>query len=230
MTPVLALVWALGAPNPDARAAEEAFDRGDYAAALEALERAYATEPDPRFLFAEGSTLQRLGRHQDAIEAYERFLATGPERELAQKAYARIQECRAALEDPPPASPPAPIAPAPEDPVAGDTGPTGPSGPTRDEEPRPWSKDPVGGVLLASGVALGTAGAVFIAVGARRRDEADTRATEAGFRDALRSSNVLQGVGIGVAVGGGLLLTGAVLRYWKVSRVEPTADGLAVRF
>jgi uncharacterized membrane protein YidH (DUF202 family) len=84
--------------------------------------------------------------------------------------------------------------------------------------------------LLGTGLALFAGGGVLVGVGAQRRMTAEAQRDEGGFRQQLRSSNVLQGVGIGVAVGGGLLITGAVLRYMKVRRVSAQPGGVAFRF
>lgn len=218
-----ALALTLATLNPHATAAEEAFRRGDYEETYEQFKQAYAVEPDPAFLFAQGRALQEAGRFQDAIEAFERYLGTGPAPEQARKAYDRIQQCRAALPttpQPQPEPPPQPE-PAPE-PV-----PAEPEEPVR---PAPWHRDPLGGALLGTGLALFAGGGVLVGVGAQRRMTAEAQRDEGGFRQQLRSSNVLQGVGIGVAVGGGLLITGAVLRYMKVRRVSAQPGGVAFRF
>jgi len=216
----IAIVVALAA-NPHATAAEEAFRRGDYAAAVDALERAYAVEADPALLFARGSALQKLERYDDAIEAYTLFLATNPKPDKARKARKRITECEASLDTRRSPEPPPPVVQAPpatEVPVD-DT-----------PRPRPWHRDPLAGALVGSGAAFAIAGGVLIGLGARRRGDADSGATEEAFRDELRSSNTMQGVGIGVAVSGGLLVTGAILRYAQVRRLQSNRGDVALRF
>ena len=208
------LAALLVAPSDAETRANEAYAAGDFEAAIEALEEAYELDPDPRFIFARGSAYQELGRCDDAIVAYEEFLATAPPKDQAQKAYGRIQTCRAELEEEPEPDEPEPIPqpepePEPEPPAPADT------------DGRRWHRDPIGGALLGTGLAVAATGGALIGVGANRRLGADDGGTEGTFRDDLRSSNTLQGVGIGLAVGGGALVVGAVIRYVLVARRSP---------
>lgn len=229
----LLLAAALLGPADLAADAAAHFERHEYAAGIEKLQQAYALDPDPAFLFAQAAGYQQLEDYERAIVLYERFLGSGPHPDQAQKAYERIQECRAAAEkeEPPPptavANPVRPQEPAEPEQTARDDAP-------RDKDARPrrratWPRDVPGGVLLGVGLASGIAGGTMIGVGAARRMSADTESTEGAFRDQLRSSNTLQGVGIGLAVTGGALILGAVIRYALVARRSVPAS-VALRF
>lgn len=219
------LVLGLLAPNEAAARAEAHFSAGEYEQAIDALHDAYAHEPDPAFVFAEGSALQELGRYAEAIEVYERFLALAPPKAQAQTAFQRIQACRAALgeREPDPASEPKPPATTPE-PESQPVAEAAPPEPTpRALPPRPWHRDVPGGVLLGVGLSLAATGGVLVGIGAARHGSADEAASEGSFRDDLRGSMTMQGVGIGLAVSGGALLVGSIVRYAIVRRRQPSA-------
>ena len=222
------LALCLLAPNEAAARAEAHFAEGEYEQAIDALHEAYAIEPDPAFVFAEGSALQELGRHAEAIEAYERFLALAPPKDQAQKAFDRIQACRAALgedEDPPSREVEPEPAPTPQ-PTPSPNAVSEPVAPVSDDGPvaRPWHRDPVGGALLGVGLAVAATGGALVGVGAARHQQADDAASEGSFRTDLRGSVAMQGVGIGLAVTGGALLVGAIVRYAIVRRRQKNAS------
>jgi tetratricopeptide (TPR) repeat protein len=212
----LALIIVLaGAPANDAAArAERHFAAGEYEAAIAALEEAYAAEPDRAFVFAMGSAWQALGKCDEAVEQYERFLDTQPPVEQAGKARERIASCRPDEAPPPVVAQPRVVEPVeePREPVLA------PAVDERRTDGRPWHRDPVGGTLLGIGLAAAVGGTTLEIVGARRRIGADDAMGEGEFRTQLRQSNVMQGVGIGLAVTGGALIVGAVIRYVLVRR------------
>ncbi len=213
------LALALVAPNEAAERAERHFAAQEYEQAIAALREAYEVEPDPAFVFAEGSALQALGRWEDAIEAYERFLALAPPKDQAQKAYERIQACRAELGQREPTTEPAPkVEPEPET-----TQPLPAKPIDNDRDARPWHRDPAGGVLLGIGLATAATGGALVGVGASRRRSAIDAGTEGEFRSDLRGTNALQGVGVALAVTGGALLVGAIVRYAIVRRRGQTS-------
>jgi hypothetical protein len=53
-----------------------AYDQGDYAMAIEKWQAAYALDARPRILFNIAQAYDRLGRLGEAIEAFDRYLAT----------------------------------------------------------------------------------------------------------------------------------------------------------
>lgn len=66
--------------------ADQAFLREDYAGALRLLERAYAEDPQPRFIANMGLVLEKMGRYAEAVAALERFIATEPAYDKAEAA------------------------------------------------------------------------------------------------------------------------------------------------
>ena len=61
------------APN-DARKANEAYENGNYASAVELYRQAIQANPDdPRLYFNLGNSLAQIGRVEDAQQAYEQF-------------------------------------------------------------------------------------------------------------------------------------------------------------
>ncbi len=225
----LVLALCLVAPNEAAARAEAHFAAQEYERAVDALREAYAIEPDPAFVFAEGSALQALGRLADAIEAYERFLALAPPKPQAQKAYERIQACRAELERERPVDrvPPPADAPPPEVTTTTTDEVPSTSPPPDDSDPvvRPWHRDIAGGVLLGAGLTFAATGGALVGVGATRHSSAaDDAMTEGSLRNELRGTVAMQGVGISLAVTGGALLVGAIVRYAIVRRRQKSTS------
>jgi len=70
----ISLVFLLAfAPN-DARKANEAYERGDYAQAAELYRQAIQSDPDnPKLYFNLGNSLARSGQAEEAARAYENF-------------------------------------------------------------------------------------------------------------------------------------------------------------
>lgn len=87
---------APASPGPDARVAElvrqgsEDFAARRYDDAVRALEAAYALQPQPLFLFNIAQALRKAGRLDDALAAYQRFLATPAEAHLRAEAESHI--------------------------------------------------------------------------------------------------------------------------------------------
>lgn len=65
--------------------ADQAYARADYKETLIALQRAYLISKNPRYIANQGLVLEKLGRYEEAIQALEYFLLTGPppEKKLA---------------------------------------------------------------------------------------------------------------------------------------------------
>lgn len=78
--------------------ADRLFMSRDYAGALVKLEAAYAADPEPGYIANQGLVLQKLGRHADAVAAFERFLATHPDPEKAQMAESVLERLRPQVE------------------------------------------------------------------------------------------------------------------------------------
>jgi len=98
-----------------------ALDNKDYAAAIRAFQAAYDVAPRPLLLFDLGQAYRLHGDITKALDAYERYLATGATGETADAARKRIDELQHALPapSPPATAPPHPtvVAPAENSPL-----------------------------------------------------------------------------------------------------------------
>lgn len=84
-----------GVPQAKAKAQElltegsGLYERGDYAGALDKFKAAYAAYPSPKLMFNIGQANRDLGRPVEALEAFEKFVASEPDRSEATAADAR---------------------------------------------------------------------------------------------------------------------------------------------
>jgi tetratricopeptide (TPR) repeat protein len=133
------------------RAALAAYEAGDYAAAARDFRASYDLDPDPELLYAIGQALRLSGDCAGAVEAYSDFLIRLPDDAQASAAREKIQTCEAILA-PPAAGKTAARPPRPaRRPIAL---PLAPPRPSRGS----WLRDPLGGALLAGGVAAAATG------------------------------------------------------------------------
>jgi hypothetical protein len=136
------------------RAALAHYKGGDYAAAARDFRAAYEIEAEAELLYAIGQSLRLAGDCAGAIDAYQDFLITGPEEAQAGAAREKIEVCRQVLAPTPAAPAPPPAAAAPGRTATPLAAPLSPARrPTRS-----WVRDPVGGILLAGGVAAAGTG------------------------------------------------------------------------
>ncbi len=96
---------AQAGPKPDKAANEQrakdlfakgdtAYAEGRYEEALAAFQDAYTLSGRPQLLFNVSNALERLGRYADAVDALERYLASGKakDREVVQKRLANLKK------------------------------------------------------------------------------------------------------------------------------------------
>lgn len=81
------------------RQSHERYELADYQGAVELLEQAYALYPQPTLLYNMARAYGNLGRFEEAIAAYERYLASAPEGDDHRVIEARIRNYRAVLEE-----------------------------------------------------------------------------------------------------------------------------------
>lgn len=89
-------------PTPDEIAAareafsrgQQAFNGGDYQAAADAYEEAYAIVPDPTILFSLGDARQRAEDYVAAAEAYEKYLEKRPDADNREDVETRLEQLR----------------------------------------------------------------------------------------------------------------------------------------
>lgn len=231
---VLAVALQLAAPMDVAEVAREAFELaadGRVGEARVRLTEAYEETQSPALLFVRGTFERDQDNCRLAIDYFERFLATQPPTEDADRARTEIGSCRELLETAAPAPEPAP-APRPEPPITA----TDPA--THDGRPRasPW-----GPALVGTGGAVALVGGGFwlaATLGRRNATDADTEGDYDTRIGRLRGYHV---AGIAVAsVGLATAVAGAVV--WAVtaprSRAStarragcgPTVGGVACAF
>jgi hypothetical protein len=182
---------------------------GDFAAASQALARAYAIDPNPQFLYG----LAKLAREGDdcerAVELQRQFLASEPTERDVENAHAELRACGVEPEPEP--------RPDPRDrsQTRPDTGPAVAA-------PRPWYRDPAGGALLGVGAVVTVAGAsTWIAASVMARNAHD-QPTAVDYRDRIASAQTAERVGIGLAAAGAAVLVAAIVRYAAVATRSPS--------
>jgi len=221
--------------DPDALAAEAqaAFAEGRFEEARALAKRAHELTGDPRHLYAQAVAERQLERCRDALILYARLLADVQDdpaySALVDGTRQGIKLCEASLEEPEPEPEPPPI--------VAETSEPEPEPESVDPGPRPWFRDPLGGVMLGLGLAIaGGGGGTMWALSNRRLDEAEAAIDETVFADTRAQARGLRTGAIASMTLGGALLVGAVVRYGLVARtnrrqmawIAPSAGGGAV--
>jgi tetratricopeptide (TPR) repeat protein len=164
-------------------------------------------EPAPVFDYNLGQCFRQLGKYQEAIWHYERFLARGkPQGELLDAVNGFITQMKSELDKK--AMTQKPIEPAPL-PTPQSSLPGSQSNQVRPARTAAWYEDSVGWVLTGSGVAGLAAGAGLLLDARSLRNDANANPDQRGSEQAhdKASTRSLVGGVIGMA-GAGLLVTG----------------------
>ena len=180
--------------------ATRAYAEERYEDALAMFRRAHELTGAPELHYNIGVTLERLGRVQAAIEAYERYVAEAVDAEDRDEVQERIAGLRRALDDEP--ADEAPVEPLPA-PVA----------PPADESGGLFWTWVAGGAALALGVAAAVVWASATADYGDLEEEClpmggctDARINDAGLSGRVTATNVLLGLSLAAAVATGVLL------------------------
>lgn len=192
---------------------DEAFQhyaRGEYDAAIEDFEAAYAREPKPEYVFNAARSYEKALRVQEAIAAYERFVnLPGTTAELRSRAFESLGALRreanardrAVQSTEPPRSPEQP----PRVVSGVQTSAPPPQGP---DNTLPWGLVAGGGGLIAVGAVFGGIAAVRASeLSEARGVEPVTRQQE--LADAVERNALVADIMFGV--GGAAALTGIIL-------------------
>ena len=212
---VLLASTSIASAAPKGKAAKAAFDRGvtayqanDFAGASQALGESYKLEADIETLFAWAQAERQQNNCDNAIDLYNKLLATDMPAENKQVVQAKLDECKAivaaktgVLDTPLEPPPPPEVTPPPEQVDK----PTSPSHGT------PWWKDPIGDVLTGAGIVSLGVGAYFL-VSAR---SAEQRSLEnyTNFEDEQAKAASRGKIGVITTIAGGALLVGGIVRY-----------------
>jgi tetratricopeptide (TPR) repeat protein len=185
--------------------AMEAHKAGRFADALVELKAAYALEPKPDLLFAIGQINVKLERCDEAIDYYEKYLATKPSAQAQSDTQQAIDTCKAQIAAAQPPPPPPPGSDSPFLPAS--------SGPHDTSARSPWYKDKIGDALVIGGAAATVVGLVLY-VGARGDlDDAESASSVARYDELVDSAHSKRTWSV-VMFGGGAVLVGAgVVRY-----------------
>lgn len=151
------------------QAGRMAFSNGRFDDALQAFRKAHSLSERPELLFNIGSAADRLGRDEEALEAFEAYLRERPDAPNRAEVEGRIRELRRIVEQEAEEDAEAEA----EAPTARDAASTAvepssvpPSGdapaetPERDEGPSPWLWAGIGGGVAVVAVVVGVAVAV----------------------------------------------------------------------
>lgn len=232
----LCLLAALAAPqvaHADAKSeaaahvarAQAAHDAGKFADALTELLTAYTLDPQPQLLYAIGQVQRDLGRCDEAITYYKRFLDTHPDQDSAAVATEAITSCKDQPTKPPGQLPPPPPPPHQPPPPPLQVAPA--------HEAPPFYRDTLGDALVGAGVVAGVLAIVEYKSALSDLDSADHAATfdaRAKLEDDAHGKRTLSVV---LAIGGVALAGGGVAHYLLHDRggaetgvaIVPTAHG-----
>ncbi|MGH1341672.1 MAG: tetratricopeptide repeat protein [Nannocystales bacterium] len=95
---VMSLTLAAPTAGEHTEAASAAFEKRDYEAAAEALRRAHALDPAPRYIYGQAQAARAGGDCARAEELYERFIALNEAPKAREDARAWAGECRVMLQ------------------------------------------------------------------------------------------------------------------------------------
>lgn len=212
---------ALAGPKEKAKAqkhmekAQEAHQAGNYEGALGELQAAYAADPQPDLLYAIGQVYVKLGKCEDAIASYDKFLATNPPADAAGLANEAITACKAQLAPPPPPPEPTPP-PAPA--------------PPPEPESRPFYADKIGTALVGGGVVSSVVGIVLYASARSTLSDAEEAPTYSVQQDLVDDAHFKRNLGLVFGAVGVAAIGVGVWHYMKSSSepsvaVTPTSSG-----
>ncbi len=220
---VLGVALRLAAPPDVAEVAREAFELaadGRVGEARVRLAEAYDETHAPALLFVRGTFERDQDNCRLAIDYFERFLATEPATEDANRARTEVDACRELLDAAGPEPAPAPT-PAPS------PAPTAPSGQTPTTA-RPRRVSPWGPALVGTGATVTlVGGGLWLGATLGRRNAGDA-STEGDYDARIRQLRGYHVAGIAVAsVGLATAIAGGVV--WIVTARKPASSTTAAR-
>ena len=198
---------------------QAALGRDDYEGAIEAYQRALAIEREAKVLYLLGQAEFLRGDCRASVRYFKevKTFEVSPAIEDAMRPY--LAECAEQLLESPEPVPEAPPEPEPaevEEPAA-----TVPSSSAEDgasdepRAPRRWYQDPLGDVLVVTGVLGAAAGAALLGVAYGRRTGAESYGELEGDAAGIRTFRIAGGAALGV---GAALAIGGFIRWGMVAR------------
>lgn len=229
---------AVADPKVDARvhmeAAGVAFKAGRFEDTLAELNKAYALDPQPEIHYSIGQVYIKLDRCNDAILAYENFLASKPSQDRADLANQAIAKCKeqTALKPTPPS--PTTTAP-PADPTSTEPKPTADAStapevkPVVDDRgPPPWYKDKLALGLTGGGVAFTVVGLVLYSGAQDTADEAANAPTYGESQRKYDDAKSERTTAVLVTTVGLAAIGVGVWRFVKLRNAQTERTGIAV--
>lgn len=210
---------ALAGPKEKAEAqkhiekATGAHQAGKYDVALTELQAAYALDAQPDLLYAMGQVQVKLGKCDEAIASYEKFLATNPPAEPSAAANEAIETCKSQL--PPPEPEPAP-APPPE--------PAPAPLPVQPEQ-KPFYTDKLGSALVGGGVVSIVVGVVFYSSAVGTLDDAEAATTYAKHEELVDDAHMKRNLGV---VFGAVGLAAVGVGVWHYTKYRSEQQAITV--
>jgi hypothetical protein len=214
-------------------ASEKRFDD-----AIKELRSGYSMSEAREFLYAMGQVERLRGNCRTALVHYQAFLDTSPAPDQVNAAKVQMDRCEAELKpaaapeppkdtavaattEPPPTKPAdvPPAQPVEPKPAPVTTAAVAAPPPTVKVEAKPWYKDTLGDVLLASGVAVAAGGTVLFVMG---NTSAKNSTTSLDAWDSAQGQTWMQPVGVAMMGAGGALVVGAIIRYVTMGGGEST--------
>lgn len=245
-----ALVPSLASANPKKEAkrhlaaAAQAHKEGRHEDVLAELEKAYALDPRPALHYSIGQTYVKLDRCEDAIGAYERFLAAKPpaaQADLANQAIATCQQQLAAKSAATAAAATTPEAMTSSDddvppgmPAASVVAPVEPTTPTTDDR-RAWYTDKLGLGLAGGGVVVTVVGLVLYGGARAKIDDAESAGSYGESSDLYADARGQRTLSVIFIAGGVAALGVGGWRLWQQRSAErddiaiaPTTTGAVI--
>ncbi|HEY5947192.1 MAG TPA: hypothetical protein VIV40_16930 [Kofleriaceae bacterium] len=203
--------------------ATEAHQAGKYDVALTELQAAYALDPQPDLLYAIGQVHVKLGKCEDAIGSYEKFLATKPPAEPAAAAREAIENCK--KQAPPPEPAPEPTPPPQPEPPPPVVAPAPPAA-----EHKAFYTDKIGSALVGVGVVSMVVGVVMYSSARSTLDDADAAPTYSRHQELVDDAHMKRNLGVGFGLVGIAAVGVGVWHYTRYSAeqsvaVTPTTSG-----
>ncbi len=204
--------------------AKAAFDVRDWDMASKKLEQAYLIEPKPHVLYPWAQAERSAGRCDTAIDLYQKFIDSEPPTRMADAARENIARCKEQE-----AAPPERVE-GTDDEAPPTTEGGAEVGEGADVKPgtTEHSVDPAGISLVAIGaVGLATSGALF-GVAARQARLTETAQTNSTYLDMRKRAGGLRSGGIAAAaIGGALVIVGAIRLGLVARNRKRTASGVS---
>jgi len=198
---------------------QAALGRDDYDGAIEAYQRALAIEREAKVLYLLGQAEFLRGDCRASVRYFKevKTFEVGPAIEEAMRPY--LADCAERLLESPE---PVPEPPPEPEPAEADDPSTTPPGPSPAEQasdepraPRRWYQDPLGDVLVVTGVLGAAAGAALLGVALGRRTGADSYDELEGAASGIRTLRIAGGAALGA---GAALAIGGFIRWGVVAR------------